>query len=47
LAPRLADFVSLKRVFHDIGDGPMFPARQAARQIATLRCLPRVAVRPY
>jgi hypothetical protein len=37
LAPRLANFISFERAFHDIGNRPMFPARQAARQVASLR----------
>jgi hypothetical protein len=36
LAPRLANFISFERAFHDIGDGSMFTTRQAARQIASL-----------
>src|SRR5438445_2122803 len=37
LAPCLANFISFERAFYDIGDGSMFPARQAARQVASLR----------
>ena len=37
LAPRLANFISFERAFYDIGDGSMFAARQAARQVASLR----------
>ena len=46
LAPRLANFIRFERALHDIGDGSVFTARQATRQIASLRYAPRAAVRP-
>jgi len=41
LAPGLANFISFGRAFYDNGDGPMFTARQATRQFASLGATPQ------
>jgi hypothetical protein len=37
LAPSLANFICFERAFDDIGNRSMFAARQATRQVASLR----------